>query len=93
MDDPSKGWYSRGYLPHFDGNVSQFVTFRLFDSLPQKFLHQLRIESEYGKLDQYDRDFQIKIERYLDQGIGSCYLRRPEIADMAQNALRFYDKK
>jgi hypothetical protein len=29
------GWRSRGYLLHFDkGGITQFVTFRLFDSLP-----------------------------------------------------------
>jgi hypothetical protein len=31
-----KGWYSRGYLPHFDSpETVQFVTFRLADSLPK----------------------------------------------------------
>jgi REP element-mobilizing transposase RayT len=31
----SKGWHSRGYLPHYDGwDVSQHVVFRLFDSVP-----------------------------------------------------------
>ena len=30
------GWYSRGYIPHFEaGERSQFFTFRLFDSLPR----------------------------------------------------------
>src|SRR5439155_15990336 len=24
-----RGWHSRGYLPHFDGDVTQFITFRL----------------------------------------------------------------
>jgi putative transposase len=32
---PSKGWHSRGYLPHFDSQeIVQFVTYRLADSLP-----------------------------------------------------------
>ncbi len=31
----SKGWHSRGYLPHFDGyDVAQHVVFRLFDAVP-----------------------------------------------------------
>jgi hypothetical protein len=30
------GWHSRGYLPHFDAaEITQNVTFRLADSLPQ----------------------------------------------------------
>ena len=31
------GWHSRGYLPHYDGGeVPQFITFRLGDSLPER---------------------------------------------------------
>ena len=38
-----KGWHSRGYLPHFDSqDVTQFVTFRLADSLPTSALDRLR---------------------------------------------------
>jgi hypothetical protein len=34
--DPPAGWHSRGYLPHYDGGeIPQFITFRLADSLPQ----------------------------------------------------------
>ncbi len=39
-----RGWHGRGYLPHFDGEVIQFVTFRLFDALPAGILKALRIE-------------------------------------------------
>lgn len=85
-----KGWHSRGYLPHFDGRVAQFVTFRLFDSLPQTLLRQLEIETAHDKLGHYSREFQIKVEEYLDQGIGSCYLRHAEVAEMIRNALLFY---
>jgi putative transposase len=39
----SKGWHSRGYLPHLDtGDVVQFVTFRLADSLPKEAVERLR---------------------------------------------------
>ena len=31
----TKGWHSRGYLPHYDGwNLTQHVVFRLFDAVP-----------------------------------------------------------
>jgi putative transposase len=31
----TKGWHSRGYLPHYDGwEITQHVVFRLFDSVP-----------------------------------------------------------
>ena len=37
-----KGWHSRGYLPHFDSaDTIQFVTFRLFDSLPRAVAEML----------------------------------------------------
>jgi hypothetical protein len=32
-------WYSRGYIPHFDQEgLTQTLTFRLFDSMPQSVL-------------------------------------------------------
>lgn len=36
------GWHSRGYLPHLDSPQSQFLTFRLFDSMPQEVLERWR---------------------------------------------------
>ena len=40
-----RGWYSRGYLPHFDGGaVTQSVTFRLAGSLPEALLSRWRAE-------------------------------------------------
>ncbi|HEX7722891.1 MAG TPA: hypothetical protein VF397_12080 [Pyrinomonadaceae bacterium] len=37
------GWHSRGYLPHFDAaEITQTVTFRLADSLPQTVLEDGR---------------------------------------------------
>ena len=38
-----------------------------------------------------ERDYRRKIERYLDTGRGECWLRRPEIAELTANALRFFD--
>ena len=41
-DPEPKGWYSRGYLPHFDSIYAlQSITFRLADSIPQEKLRQL----------------------------------------------------
>jgi len=48
----SKGWYTRGYLPHFDkpGTI-QMVTFRLDDALPASRRHEwealLAIEEDW----------------------------------------------
>ncbi len=92
MAQQLKGWHSRGYLPHFDGGIAQFVTFRLFDSLPQTLLKQFEVERKHNKLGHYSREFQLKVEEYLDQGIGSCYLRRSDIAEMIKRALFFYSQ-
>src|SRR5215510_8615451 len=79
------GWYDRGYLPHFDGGeVSQFLTFRLFDSLPQSVVHKWRAETanqgEEGKI-----LFRKNVERYLDRGYGSCFLRDHSVARMTED--------
>ncbi|MBS0538790.1 MAG: transposase [Proteobacteria bacterium] len=77
-----KGWYSRGYLPHFDSpETVQFVTFRLADSLPREVVEALRLE---------DRAV-LKIDRELDSCAGDCWLRRPEIAEIVQGALFHFD--
>ena len=38
-----------------------------------------------------DRDYHRRVERYLDQGAGACWLRRPDIAELVANALRHFD--
>jgi hypothetical protein len=84
------GWYDRGYIPHFDGGeVSQFFTFRLFDSLPQSAIQKWREETssqgEEGKI-----LFRKNVERFLDRGHGSCFLRDARVAEMTENSLLFH---
>ena len=87
-----RGWHTRGYLPHFDVDRFQFVTIHLADSLPQAILKKFEGERAHGKLGHfYDREFQIKIEAYLDKGIGECSLARPEIAEVVIDSLRMFD--
>jgi putative DNA methylase len=87
-------WYSRGYLPHFDDGVqSQFVTIRLFDSMPQVVLDRWRKELEQESLEKMEAILRRRIEYYLDQGYGSCFLKNQDIAKMIQNALLFHDSE
>lgn len=80
------GWHSRGYLPHFDGGEQpQFITFRLFDSMPQSLLEKWRKEADT------DAEFRKRIEGYLDEGYGNCWLRLSEIASIIQDALLYKD--
>ena len=92
-ENSPRGWYSRGYLPHFDGGeITQFLTYRLADSLPQKVLANLQIQVEQELIT--DREKLITIEKYLDQGIGNCYLRNAKVAEIVEeNLLRFADVK
>ncbi len=87
------GWYDRGYIPHFDGGeIPQFLTFRLFDSLPQKVVAKFRDETsdlgEDGKV-----SFRKNVEKYLDKGYGECFLKDERVAKMTQESLLFHDEK
>jgi putative transposase len=82
------GWHQRGYLPHRDApGLTQFVTFRLHDSLPVgrrgEWEALLRIEEA--------RQRRIQLEDYLDHGHGECWLRQPAIAGLTEGALRHFD--
>jgi putative transposase len=85
------GWHERGYLPHCDfPGLVQFITIRLADSMPAsrrgEWEHLLKIED--------DREKRIKLEEYLDRGIGECHLREPHIAKIAEDAmLRFHNER
>ena len=88
------GWHSRGYLPHYDGGeVPQFITFRLGDSLPQAVLDKWRIELQKETGIDIDAALRRRIEAYLDQGYGKCYLKDERVATMVQNSLLFHDRQ
>ena len=71
-----KGWYSRGYLPHFDSpETVQFVTFRLGDSLPTAVAQALAALP----------DNLLQTDQKLDAGLGACWLGRPDIAELEQS--------
>jgi REP element-mobilizing transposase RayT len=79
----SQGWYSRGYLPHFDSpHAIQHITYRLADSLPQSVLEQMQAElkEKVRDKDAHQTELRRRIETYLDAGHGSCVLQEPEVA-------------
>ena len=83
-------WHSRGYLPHFDQDgFTQFVTFRLADSVPQLVLDRWHIELKSGEIS--DAGVRRRIEYYLDQNYGESWLRVPEIANILQETLLKWD--
>ena len=87
----SRGWHSRGYLPHFDaGEIFQTITFRLHDSMPQHLLEKWRQELA-GESPDFEDELRYRIEAYLDRGYGACYLRSKLIAEIVQSALFYFD--
>lgn len=92
-ENEPRGWYSRGYLPHFDGGeLIQFITYRLADSLPKSVLEKWQKELEDDEISEVD--YRRRIEKYLDQGHGECYLKNPKVAEIIEeNLLHFNDKK
>jgi len=82
-----RGWNERGYLPHRDApGLTQFVTFHLADSFPAA------LRSEWAALLEIEDDHErrLRIEAYLDRGRGGCYLRRPDIGKLVEDALCFH---
>jgi REP element-mobilizing transposase RayT len=82
-----RGWNERGYRPHRDEpGLTQFVTFRLADSFPEA----LRSEWEHLLKIENDQQWRAELESYLDKGRGECHLRQPEIAQLVEDAVRFF---
>lgn len=95
-DNPTnqRGWHDRLYLPHYDDSEkTQHVNFHLADSLPVKILQQLKDELKNTSPDTKDIIKRKRIDEYIDSGYGSCILSIPDIAEMAQNTLLFFDEK
>jgi len=85
----SKGWYSRGYLPHRDHpGLLQSITYRLADSLPADAV--ARVEEELRLVGPQRRDAQRRkrLEAWLDAGHGCCVLRDPRAAPLIVNNWR-----
>ncbi|HEU0038600.1 MAG TPA: transposase [Verrucomicrobiae bacterium] len=91
---PHQGWYSRGYLPHWDHpGMIQSINFRLGDSMPAVIIDKWKIELALTRQtdDQRAVELRRRIEKYLDAGHGECWLRRPDIARLVEAALLHFD--
>lgn len=90
----AKGWYSRGYLPHFDGGqLPQFITARLYDSLPQNVLQRFRLELQRKGVENIEYEMRKQIEGFLDKNYGECFLKEERVAKIASDALLFHAEK
>ena len=99
------GFHSRGQLPHLKREgAAYFVTFRLADSLPREAILRLKREREAiiqhalaAKRPLTRREeqqlfawYSDKVEALLDAGMGSCWLGRPEVADLLAGVLNHF---
>ena len=79
-----RGWHQRGFLPHFDApHVTQFLTFQLADSFPVA----RRAEWEPILRESHESAKRKKLEAWLDRGHGECWMRRPDVAHLVEQAL------
>ena len=90
--EPHHGWYSRGYLPHWDHpGMIQSVNFRLGDSMPASVIEKWKTELVLQSEGQRAAEFRRGVEEYLDAGHGGCWLRQPDIASLVEGALFHFD--
>jgi REP element-mobilizing transposase RayT len=84
----------RRNMPHWrQDHAVYFVTFRLADSLPAERLAELRQIRSTGFQPVTDNAKELlrRMDRWLRAGHGSCCLGRPEVADIVEGAMRFFD--
>jgi putative DNA methylase len=67
------------------------VTFRLADSLPKAMLERWNTELVHLEEQAIEIERRRRIENYLDKSIGDAWLKNPEVAELVQNALFFFD--
>jgi len=78
----ARGWYSRGYLPHFDSPERiQHIVFRTADSLPPHLRPDM----------QDVRRFSETLDGLLDTGAGACPLAVNSAATTVEKALLHFD--
>ncbi len=93
---PHKHWHSRGYLPHLDQpGLVQFITFRLYDSVPahviESWRQELHCKPSLPATDPRVVELRKRIAEFEDAGHGACYLRDDRIAALVQDALLQFD--
>jgi REP element-mobilizing transposase RayT len=94
---------TRRNLPHWVAEKAVYwVTFRLADSLPQDKLNAWREEyAEWAKCHpqpwddavwaEYTERFGDRLEKWLDAGMGSCALARPDVREEVRKSLLYFD--
>jgi REP element-mobilizing transposase RayT len=100
------GFHFRGVLPHLKkAGGTYFVTFRQAGTLPKELLIRLKQERNavlqqaaaakrpltWHEQEELFRWYSSRVDKYLDAGHGTCWLRNPSLAQIVVNALRFFN--
>jgi type I restriction enzyme R subunit/putative DNA methylase len=100
------GFHSRNVLPHLKSEGgAYFVTFRLAGTLPAELIQSLKREREliiqqarvakrpltWHEQEELFRWYSSRVDAYLDEGRGKCFLKRPDIAELVAGALKFFE--
>ena len=96
------------YLPHWTRDGAWYaVTFRLWDALPQRVVQSWLFERENivktavqmkRPLSKQEEQrlahlYSEKVERYLDAGHGSCFMKDDRVAQLVTTALHHFDRQ
>ncbi len=100
------GFHSRGVLPHLkrEGGT-YFVTFRQAGTLPKEVLVRFKQERDailaqaeaakrpltWHEQEELFHWYSHRVDKHLDAGHGTCYLRDPALADLVAGAIRFFE--
>ena len=89
-------WHCRHYLPHLENKPLQFITYRLFDSVPKErvetWKRELNIRADADPNAPECQELRRRIEKYADAGNGSCFLRNERIAKIVCDNLLHHDE-
>ena len=85
-------YHCRKYLPHIECQPLQFITFRLYDSLPQQTIDSMKAYKDVlvaeGKDNSEDyKQLLVMLDKYEDAGYGQCFMKDEQVAQIVQNAL------
>ena len=89
----------RGYLPHIEHKQIQFLTFRLYDSVPKDVIQQWKVllanEEEKVKNESVQEKERLRklIDQYEDAGYGQSFLKDRRIAAVVEQSLLHFDNE
>ncbi len=91
QNQETKEWHCRGYLPHREYQSCQFISFRLYDSVPGQVIEQWKKELSVYPLEERRIKLARLIDKYEDAGYGNCFLKDERVALVVEENLFEFD--